>query len=178
MARGISLLLSKKQGYRYPTEIKILANLFFQKAFVVFLNVFRMIAKEGKLKLIEINTAQTKHKICKIKNKTVLKGNKIQLNLHDGRNIIADKKEYKSGDTLMITLPEQKIENHFKLDKGSLVLITGGKYVGTIGTISELTTVRGIESNKAVVESEGKSYKTLKDYVFVIGKDKPAIALE
>lgn len=139
---------------------------------------YRMIAKEGKLKLIDIDETQSKSKLCKIKNKTVIKEGKMQLNLHDGRNVITDKKEYKTGDSLLISLPDQKIKEHFKLDKGSLVLITGGKYAGTIGAISDLTTVRGIEANKAVVEADGKSYKTLKDYVFVIGKEKPAIAIE
>ena len=162
----------QRRSHKYPVGVMDIIEMPKIKKY------FRVVAKEGKLKLVETDAAKAKMKVCKINNKTIVKKGKIQLNLHDGRNILTDNKDYKAGDTVMISIPDQKIEGHFKLEKGALVLITGGKYVGTVGKIVDLITMRGIETNKAVVESEGTQYRTLKDYVFVIGKDKPAIALE
>jgi len=39
-------------------------------------------------------------KLCRIQNKTIVKGKKVQLNLHDGKNKLVEKDEYKTGDVL------------------------------------------------------------------------------
>ena len=55
------------------------------------------------LGLIFYEKIDAKWKLHRIENKTIVKGKKVQLNLHDGRNIIVGKDEYKSGDVLKIT---------------------------------------------------------------------------
>ena len=80
---------------------------------------FRVIAREGRLKLVGIGEDKASWKLCKVKDKTVTKGKKVQVNLHDGRNIIVGKDDYKTGDSLMLSLPDQKIMDHFRLEKGA-----------------------------------------------------------
>ena len=44
--------------------------------------------RKGKLTFTQIKEEDSKTKLCRINNKTIVKGGKVQLNMHDGRNII------------------------------------------------------------------------------------------
>jgi small subunit ribosomal protein S4e len=89
-----------------------------------------IITCKNKLKLIEID--ETSEKLEKIKVKKAIKGGKIQLTFHDGRNVIADNK-YKVNDSVLFDLKQKKIKEHLPLAEGALVYVTGGKKVGSIG---------------------------------------------
>jgi len=129
--------------------------------------------KNAKIDTIEIPEKEAKLKPCRILDKTVLKGNKIQLNLHGGINITLDKNDYNTGDTLIITFPKLEIKEHIKFEKGSFIMLSGGKYAGKMGNILD------IEGNKIKFKSTGgNDYETLKRFAFVIGKKKAAIKIE
>ncbi|MBI4019033.1 MAG: 30S ribosomal protein S4e [Candidatus Aenigmarchaeota archaeon] len=114
-------------------------------------------------------------KLAKISNKTVLKKGRMQLNLYNGRNIIAETGEYSTGDTLMIDVQTGTIKGVLKMKTGSHGLILEGKNVGTSGKIKKMISTTGSESEIIVLESEGKDVVVPKDYVFVIGEDSPVI---
>jgi small subunit ribosomal protein S4e len=133
---------------------------------------YRVVPKEKGLELIEIPEEESNLKICKIENKKVLKKGKIQLNLHDGRNILAEN-IYKTGDSVLIELPSQKILNHVKLEEGNLAIVTKGKNSGKIVQIKEI--VKGVKQNKIFCEVENKKIEIMKDFVFVVGKENPLI---
>ncbi len=144
-------------------------------------DAYRVIPTEGKLDIIKIDESHSKFKLCKITNKTTIAGGKFQLNLHDGRNVIvseADAKKYAVGDTIKMSLPEQKVAGHFALKTGNLGMIGTGKYAGTVGKVKDIILVKGRESNKAVLDVQGADVRTIKDYIFVIGEDKPEINLK
>src|SRR3989344_5574237 len=84
--------------------------------------------RKGKFILANISQDQVDERICRIKNKTTLKNNKIQLNLYDGTNMIVDKNDYKPGDSIILS--KGKIKKHLKLQKGALVYLTGGQHIG------------------------------------------------
>src|SRR5690606_32417117 len=97
--------------------------------------------------------------------------------LHDGRNCLTEG-EFKPADVLMLKIPEQEIEDHIKFENGTLGLVTGGKHIGDMGKIKDITITKSPMPNPVVIETDdGKTFQTLKDYVFVLGKDKPAITL-
>ena len=108
---------------------------------IEFVNInenFRVILnRKGKLTLIKIKEEETSLKPCKIIGKTAVKGN-LQLNLYDGKNIFVEKDSYKVGDTVLISLPEQKINKHLKLDKNSTIFLMGGKHIGEIGNVEDI----------------------------------------
>ncbi len=143
---------------------------------------YRIIPKNGKLTLIEIPKEKSTLKLCKITGKTTTKKNIVQLNLHDSRNKLQknekDTKAYKVGDTIEITLPNQQIKKHLKLEKGNLGLIIHGKHEGETGKIKEVKIIMGLQKNKATITTAKKDIDTLKDYIFVIGKDKPEVTIE
>ncbi|MEM7821233.1 MAG: 30S ribosomal protein S4e [Candidatus Aenigmatarchaeota archaeon] len=135
---------------------------------------YRVIPSKKGLEIVEISEEEANKKICKIKNKTILKGGKIQLNLHDGRNLIVDKDFYKTGDSLLIELPSQKILDHIKLDKGNLCLIISGKNSGKIGKIEEVVKRKSMkETTKVICNVDEEKIEVTKDFLIPIGKDSP-----
>ena len=134
---------------------------------------------DGRLKLIKIPNENSKFKLCKILDKTKIKNGKIQLNLHDGRNIITDNESIKTGDTLKISLPEQKILKHITFEKGVKVMITNGKHIGEIAVLDEFKPQPGSKQDRVLLTGEnGEKFETLKGYVFVIGKEHSEIRLK
>ena len=103
----------------------------------------------------------------------MVRGGKIQLNLHDGRNIVTEKNEYKTGDVLKISVPEQEILEHIPMQKGYLAMIIGGKHAGEIAKIEEIVVTRSPLPNIVKLEN----ITTIKPYVFPIGKEEPLIRL-
>lgn len=133
---------------------------------------------DARLKMIKIPHENAKFKLCKILNKTTIKNGKIQLNLHDGRNIITEDKTMNTGDTLKISLPDQKILKHIALEKGVKVMITNGKHIGEIAVLDEFKPQPGSKQDRVLLASEnGEKFETLKNYVFIIGKEHSEIKL-
>ena len=128
------------------------------------------IDNKGRLKFLEITADETGKKICKIIGKTTVKKGKTQLNLSDGRNILADK-AYATGDSILIEVPSQKILEHYPLAKGSTVFLTAGRHIGVTGTVDN------IEGRRIWCKTGKEKIETLVDFAYVIGKDKPALKI-
>lgn len=132
--------------------------------------------RRGKLILIPISSKESNWKLCRIENKTIVKDKKIQLNLHDGTNKLVKKDEYKTGDVLKILFNEQKIDDIFKFEKGTVSMIIGGSHIGEVANIEDIEIIASSKPN--LTKMKGKiDFTTLQKYVFPIGKTKPAIEL-
>lgn len=130
---------------------------------------FRISVDKNGLCLEEIEKNETGTKLCKIIGKTVIKGGKIQLNLHDGKNILVDNGSYKVGDSVKISLPKPKILAHYRLQPGAEVLIINGKNMGLKGRIKEIRERKTmLERGTVKIEINGKEIETARDYVFAI----------
>jgi len=134
-------------------------------------NHFRVLVDKNGLKLEKISEEEAGKKLCRINGKRLIKKNVIQLNLHDGRNIIVRDEAkkaivYKPGDSLLISLPDQKILKHYRLEKSSPALIIAGKNMGVKGVIKEVTTKKRMtEKSTVVLKTDSGEIETLKDYV-------------
>ena len=118
----------------------------------------------------KIKTTDAKSKLCMITGKTILSGAKVQLNLHDGSNIILDKgkDDYKVRDSVIVSLPKKEIIKHFKLKVGNPAIIFSGKNRGISGTISEIKERKTMtEKSTAIIKSGDKMISTLREYIFV-----------
>ena len=132
--------------------------------------------RRGKLILIPITTKEATWKLCRIENKIIVKGKKIQINFHDGNNKLIKKDEYKTGDVLKISFKDKKIDDIFKFEKGTISMIIGGSHIGEVVNIEDIEIISS--SNPNLVKMKGKNdFSTLQKYVFPIGKAKPAIEL-
>jgi small subunit ribosomal protein S4e len=130
----------------------------------------------GKLTLVPIASKDASWKLCRIENKTIVKGKQIQLNLHDGNNQIVKKDEYKTGDVLKIAFKDKKINEIYKFEKGTVSMIIGGSHIGEVANIEDIEIIPSSKPN--VVKVKGKTdFSTIQDYVFPIGKAKPVIEL-
>lgn len=133
---------------------------------------------KGRLTLLSVSEDDAKFKLAKIVNKSTIKGGKTQLNLHDGRNLLVDEDDYSAYDVICLGVPEQEIKDTFKFGEGATVLVTGGKHIGEVGKIKEIIIDESSKPNTVIIEKENKdTFLTLKDYAFVIGKDKSSIDL-
>ncbi len=131
----------------------------------------------GDVNLLNIDDKNASIKLCKIKDKRMVKGGKIQLNMHDGRNILVENNEYNPGDSLLISLPDQKVKKHFPCEEGVLVYITDGKHIGETAKISKFVELSGSNPDKVILKIGDNEFETLKKYIFVIGKTKPEIEI-
>ena len=149
---------------------------------------YRVLPSYKGLILNEIGNEESKFKISRIEDKTVVENGNIQLHLHDGSNIvvkIADPKNpqedvYETLDTLKISLPEGQIIGHTKMKEKYYALITGGKNIGKHGKITEIEKAEAKKRRNALVtiqNDEGKRYQTILDFVFAIGETQPFISL-
>ena len=161
-----------RKDHRYPVGLMDVVEIPKLKKY------YRIVpGKKGYLKIIEIDEKEGKMKLLKIVNKTLVKGGRIQLNFHDGKNILIDEDVFKTGDSVLVSLPDLKILQHIKMKEGCLVLITKGKNAGKLGKLKEIKIVRGIEPNKTICEIEGKDEVVLLRNVFVVGEKEPVITV-
>ncbi len=112
-------------------------------------------------------------KLCRINKKTIVKKGAVQLNMHDGSNMLASN-DYKTFDTVVLSLPDRRITRCIAYKPGNLAVIVGGEHSGEIGKIKQIRKVRGSGTNMVVLGNE-KEFETIEDYVFVIGETTPEI---
>lgn len=96
-------------------------------------------SEKGKFELKEIKENEANKKIAKIINKRTLTGGKIQLNLNDGGNFLADPKfSCETNDSAVINFKDKKIEKCLPLKEKSKVIVLAGKHSGKIGQIEKI----------------------------------------
>ena len=131
---------------------------------------FRMVFNENnRFAFKELDAGEAALKPLKVTSKAKYKG-KTQLCFFDGRTMLADKDDLKVGDSVIFSLADNKIKEVFKLAKGAMIILIGGKHLGDTGFVEDVISSRIIYKNK-----KGESFETLKKYAFVIGKDKAAL---
>ncbi len=165
-----------RRDYKYPVGLMDVVEI------VPTNEVYRMVPHPTKfLWPIPISRDEARYKLCRIENKTMVKGGQIQLNLHDGRNIQLPYEEgskYETLDSVLIDIVDNKVVDHVKLELNSLGLIVDGKNVGYYGKVTEIIqTYRRRESTVKIVTSDGREVRTIMDYLFAIGRDKPLITI-
>lgn len=133
-----------------------------------------LLSAKGKLSLVSIPEENSKWILCRIENKTVIKGGKVQLNLSGGRNIILDADQYRAGDTVKVRLEDNEIIGNYSLAAGAVALVTAGSHSGKILTVSEYVKVKNPKSNIVLFENGAE---TIRENVFVIGTGSPEIVV-
>jgi small subunit ribosomal protein S4e len=141
---------------------------------------------KSRIRFVEVADSEAGWKLCQIRNKATVKGGKTQLNLHDGRNMLVKKDDYKTGDVLKLELPTQKIIGHHKFEVGADVLVTGGRHAGQIAPIKSIETTRSHKANLVHLtggksdgepgpDGDASAFTTVKHYAFPLGADKKVI---
>lgn len=149
---------------------------------------YRVVAVPTKvLGLVKIPADEVGVKPCRVENKTTVRGGHIQLNLHDGRNVlvrVSDPRNpvedtYETLGTVLLSLSDNRVLDYIPSKPGVLALVVGGKNVGRVGKIVEIT-AGALKRRKYTVTLEdrhGNRFQTSLEYIFPIGRDSPVIKL-
>jgi len=189
-AREARLILSQgkvkvdgrlRRDDRYPVGLMDVIEIPDSKA------AYRVVPVKGKeFDLIEVAADSKGFKICKVNGKRTVANGHIQIGLHDGRTVLvkvqnptAPKEDvYSTGSSLQIEIPSQKILRQMKLAEGAYAIVTAGENTGRHGKISSIEL--GNATRPGLVEirdDKGETFRTISDYVFVVGEETPLIEL-
>lgn len=135
---------------------------------------YRVVALSNGLSPIEIDEKEAKKKLVKVIRKTTIKGGKQQTTTHDGRNFL---KEYPMGASLLISLPDQKVEKVMELKEGVLVTAIGGGHMGSTGKVLPVSDVQK-KKGTFIVEAEGGKIEVPGESVFVVGSTKSEVKIK
>lgn len=138
---------------------------------------YRAVPSRKVVSFVEVPKSEKDRKICRIVDKTTIRGGKTQLNLHDGKTIIVEKDIYKTGDSLLVQVPELKILDHLKLEKGAFGIVSRGTDVGATGSVKEIIVTATKDPTKLIYQKGDSEEETLKDRFFVLGKNKSEITI-
>jgi small subunit ribosomal protein S4e len=131
--------------------------------------------RRGKLTLVPIAAAESTTKIGRVRFKHAVRGGRVEVTLHDGRNLlVTPDSPWHVGDSLKLELPSQKVVGHLPLAAGSLAYVAGGSHVGEVARVDRVE-VRNSPHPNLVHFKEG--FSTVKEYVYVIGETTPQITL-
>ena len=161
----------KRKDFAYPVGLMDVISIPTTKKYYIV-----MPSKYG-IDLQEIPEKEAGKKLVRIDGKKILRKGKVQLNFHDGKNIITPKDAYKVGDSLILEVPSLKILEHVKLEKGNLALIAKGKNSGKIAKIKEIILSKSIVTNKVICMLDKAEVEVIKDYIFAVGETKPLIKI-
>lgn len=136
---------------------------------------YRIVPKKNGLYPKEISDSSTR--LCKIIGKKYVKGGAVQLNMLGGENMVIKKEDdsFKTGDVMALDIKKGKVSTVLKLEKGAMVLITGGRNMGDIGIVESIEVIKNPLPTLVTLRLGEKSVKVPKDYVFVVGEKEPVI---
>jgi len=134
---------------------------------------FRVLPSRKGLYLKEIDKKESALRLCRIANKSILPGGKVQLNLHDGTNLLVEQGKYKTRDTVIIDTKKGKITGVIEFKEGNTAMVVHGRHSGEVGKIVEI--LPGTMTRDSLTKVG--ELQTLTKYLFVIGEDKPMISV-
>lgn len=106
-----------------------------------------------------LEPTKEKERPCKVLDKKILKGKKVQLNLHDGTNVLSSEK-ISTNDTIYLDF-SGKIKKHVSFEKGKECFIVSGKYIGNKGKIQSVKEKVKVKLKDKEVELHKRSVMAL-----------------
>lgn len=167
-----------RRDYRFPVGLMDIVAIPESKLFYLMApNMARFVVP------ISINEEESKYKLVRIVNKTVVKEGNIQLNLEDGRNILVSREEsvnYPTLTTLKIEIPTQRILASYRLIENMYGIIIGGKNIGVHGKIVRIKKApyKTRKYSIVTIQSKDQMFETNLENVMVIGENSPEIKVE
>ena len=132
--------------------------------------------EKGRLEFREVDAKGKLEKLVKIVGKRTLKGKKVQLRMNDGSIMVEPKGTFRVGDSLKISLPDNKILEHLEEKNGNLIYLIGGTHIGTFARMQNISEGTISKPKLVKLEQEKEEFQTVEDNVFVVGsKNTPAI---
>jgi small subunit ribosomal protein S4e len=140
---------------------------------------FRLIYDtKGRFTIHRITSDEAKYKLAKVKKMQVGAKKVPYVVTHDGRTIRYPDPLIKINDTVRIDLETGKITEFIKFEAGNVVMVTGGRNMGRVGTITNRERHPGGFDIVHVKDSRDRQFATRLSNIFMIGEgNKPWISL-
>jgi len=148
---------------------------------------YRVLPSRKGLFLHPIDSGEAALKLCRIEDKTVVKGGHVHLDLHDGTSSLirvdnpqASGDVYQTLDVLKLSVPDRELIGHTKLTVGAPAIIIGGKNIGKYGKVIAIEKKPNQKRRELLVTIEdenGDQFQTILDFVFILGDAEPSISL-
>ncbi len=140
-------------------------------------DVYRLVPKQGHLlEPIKIKNNEKSVKLVKVTSKTSIKKSKTQIGFHDGRSLISDV-AVAVGDSCLMQVPEQKINEVLKLEKGSKVLVTKGINAGQVADVKGIKEGTFVLPKRVLLSFGQREIEIPAELVMVVGKKEPIIQI-
>lgn len=147
---------------------------------------FRVLPKPNTgLTPTPIEQKEAGFKLCKIVGKKNIPGGRIQLNFHDGRNMLIEARDprqktsedYAVGGAIQLGIPGQKIMAQVPFQAGALGLVVDGRNQGLVGRIESITPGTHARDRSVRIETAGGSFETPAAYVIPVGTTVPLVGV-
>ncbi len=181
--RETRFMLNSKEilvNNRVITEVNFAVGLFDVISIPKLKKHYRILmSRNNKFVVVEIPEKESTTLLLRIDNKTKIKKGKIQLNLMNGWNLIADKKSYKTKDVLVFDSKTNKIKDVLVAKKGVIVYFFKGKHSGKIAKLDAIRETGILRKNKIAraINDKGEVWETSINNMIVVGKTSPLIKL-
>ncbi len=140
-------------------------------------DVYRLVPRQGHmLEPIKIKNSEKSVKLVKVTSKTTIKKGKTQIGFHDGRSLISDAR-VGVGDSCLMQVPDQKINEVFKLEKGAKVIVTKGINAGQVGNVHEIREGTFVLPKRVLLSLAKREIEIPAELVMVVGKKEPVIQI-
>lgn len=144
--------------------------------------IYRVVPDENKYyALLQIPSSEAALKLLRVEGKTAVKGGRLQLHFHDGRNLIVQPdigREIKTFDSVLYDFKDNAIKTHIPLKLGALSIIIHGSNVGFSGQLSEIVWTLKKRQSVVALKSGEEIRRTILDYIMAVGQEGPVIKLK
>ena len=141
-------------------------------------DAYRLVPKDLTiLKPIAISASEKTIQQLNVTRKVTSKGQKTQIGFHDGRNLVSDAK-VSVGDTCVVQVPETKILDIVKMEKGVQVIVTSGVNAGKMGKVAEMREGTFVLPKRALIDIDERQIEVPSDSIMAVGKDKPETQIQ
>lgn len=133
---------------------------------------------KGRFTSHRITADEAQYKLCKVKKVQIGAKSVPYAITHDGRTLRYPDPLVKANDTIKLDLETGKQTDFIKFEVGNLVMTTGGRNMGRVGTITHLDRHHGGFDIVHIKDALDHQFATRLSNVFVIGQgNKPWVSL-
>lgn len=127
---------------------------------------------KGRFATVRIDADEANFKFCKVIKRSLGENGVPYIVTHDGRTLRYAHPDIKALDTIKLDLRTSEIVEHLRYEQGTLLIVTGGKNTGRVGTLFHQEKHQGGFDIVHIRDAKGKTFATRQQNAFVIGSGK------
>lgn len=143
--------------------------------------IYRVVPDERSYyALVPITSEEADLKLLRVEGKTAVKGGRLQVHFHDGRNLIMPAetaRQIKTFDSVLYDLKARTVRSHIPMRLGVYAVVTHGGNVGFHGQLSEIVWTLKRRQSVVLLKRGEEAKRTILDYIMAVGAETPVIKI-